>query len=292
MKISELKVYIEHELNDVYTKSELTMVCKQLFIKFLNLSQIDLMVKKDLIVNKLNLEIVKTAVSRLKENEPLDYVIGEIEFLGLKLWVNSSVLIPRPETEDLVNLVFNLWGNKSRPETIVDLGTGSACIALALKNIFTKTDVWAFDISESALKTAQYNSKITGLDINIEKFDMLGVLDLPINKKIDVLVSNPPYVLYEEKSEMHPRVFEYEPEIALFTSLDDDLQYYNVLRDYIIRFLSEGGIFIFEYNSKLTSKMLNLFSDLEDYILDLRIHKDCFGRDRFISGVRTSYFKC
>lgn len=289
MNIIELKKFIEQELNLVYSRTEISMVCKQIFKKFLNLTQLEIMINNEIEVNALNCKIIKSAVARLKSNEPLDYVIGEVDFFGLKLWVNSSVLIPRPETEDIIKLAQKLWGNKALPQTIVDLGTGSACIALALKNTFTNSEVWAFDISESALKTAEYNSKITNLNINLEKFDMLGDLDLPINNKIDILVSNPPYVLYEEKAEMHSRVFEHEPEIALFTSLEDDLQYYNVLIDYILRFLSEEGVFIFEYNSKLTFKMLKLFSCLDDYIYDLQIHKDCFGRDRFISGFRKQY---
>lgn len=290
MKIFELKRIIEQELQFVYSKTEMNVVVKQIFKKFLNLSQLEILTRNDLDVSTFNSEIVLSAVSRLKTNEPLDYVIGEIEFLDLKLWVNSSVLIPRPETEDLINIALGLYENKKQPKYIADVGTGSGCIALSLKKFFSESEVLAFDVSEAALKTAEYNSMQNELSVNFVQFDVLGSEDLPLNKGIDLLVSNPPYVLYNEIEEMHPRVYEFEPEIALFTSLYDDLQYYRVLKDYVLRFLADEGVFIFEFNSKLNKEMINLFSDLEDYIVDLQIHKDCFGKNRFISGRRKVKF--
>lgn len=282
-----LKNHIKEELKAIYTKTEIAFITKQLFLKFLNIQQIDLLSEISRNLETPNIEFVIKAVAKLKNNEPIDYVISEVDFLNLKLWVNQSVLIPRPETEGIAAICKQLWNKKTKPEILVDFGTGSGCIALSLKQIYVDSQVYAIDVSEAALKTAEYNSLVTGLKINILKFDMLSHDNFPIKKEIDILVSNPPYVLHSEKDKMHDRVLKFEPNIALFESESKNLEFYIVLIDYIIKYLKSGGFFVLEFNSSQTQNMLNLFLKFNKHINNIFIHQDCFEKNRFISGFKT-----
>jgi release factor glutamine methyltransferase len=208
--------------------------------------------------------------------------------LNLKLWVNESVLIPRPETEELVMHLSEYFKKaKKTPLQIIDLGTGSGCIALSLKKLYPKAKIIATDISESTLTTARYNSNKNQSHIQFFNHDMLKEENLPIESTFDAIVSNPPYVLKEESEFMSLHVLDHEPHIALFAQQSQPLAYYHQLKDYVIRYLQPGGYFIFEINESLGQETKEIFSYQNEHITEISLLKDAFGKYRFISGIKT-----
>jgi len=225
------------------------------------------------------LEILRSAIDRIRSSEPVQYVTGRSQFHGLELVVNNNVLIPRPETEELVDWVIR--ENKGRKGLrMIDIGTGSGCIALALSNELVDGDILAIDISEDALKVARINadrlgSKITLLCADItckEETSRLGVYDL--------VVSNPPYVRISEKSGMDRNVLEHEPNIALFVKDEDPLLHYRAILDFMQDHMEENGIAYLEINEGLGKEVSKLFTSAGYASVNLRM--DMSGKDRMV----------
>ena len=190
--------------------------------------------------------LLHSILDRLKTFEPIQYIIGETEFFGLPFHVTKDVLIPRPETEELVELILN--ENKKSGLKVLDIGTGSGAIAIALAKHLEKADIEAWDISEEALKIATLNAKSNAVDITFRNVDVLK--NYPTDTKFDIIVSNPPYILEKEKSGMDQNVLDYEPHTALFVPDNNGLLFYDRIADIALDLLEPNGKLYFEINQR------------------------------------------
>jgi release factor glutamine methyltransferase len=219
------------------------------------------------------------AIKRLKENEPLQYILGEAEFCGLRLRVNPSVLIPRPETGELVRLIAT--ENKNSHPRILDIGTGSGCIAITLAKELPQSKVSAWDISEEALIVAKENSIICGTKIDLAQRDILTYAPAEADK-FDIIVSNPPYIKEKEKSLMESNVLDWEPSLALFVPDDNPLLFYRTIAEKAKTMLTPGGQLYFEINREHGTDTCTMLTELG--YTDIHLHKDFAGNDRMVSA--------
>lgn len=217
---------------------------------------------------------------RIKTGEPIQYVLGKGPFYGRDFYVNSFTLIPRNETEELVHLMI-----KENPEPglkVLDIGTGTGCIPVSLALDMNNPEVYAVDISEEALKIAAKNAEALGAKVSFSKCDILN--QSPEVPQLDLLVSNPPYVLLKEKELMHKNVLDFEPELALFVSDNDPLLFYRAIASKGLELLSEKGKLYFEINEQYGKEVVQLLESLG--YTAVRLIKDLNGRDRMVVGIR------
>jgi len=216
---------------------------------------------------------IKRIVSQLKKNKPIQYILEECVFFDLKFKVNSSVLIPRPETEELVK-----WILKDEFKSMIDIGTGSGCIAISIaknKNV----NVHAIDISNTSIKLAKKNAEFHGVSINFLNID---ILTENISNKVDIVVSNPPYVLKKEKKHMNKNVIDYEPEIAIFVDDNNPFIFYKIIAKKAKKILNRNGKIYFEINENYSEEVMKI---LKDYgYVNIKLKKDINDRDRMIKA--------
>ena len=269
--------YIETELEGLYPNTEIKGFSRIIFDAVCGWGFSEQVLKKHETISATDFKKIQEIVDRLKNFEPIQYILGETEFYELKLKVNPSVLIPRPETEELVEWV--LRSNLPDNCNVLDVGTGSGCIALALKNKLRKANISGMDISDDALEIARINAVDNGLEVNFFLGDILNLYYSDL-KKYDVIVSNPPYIREIEKSEMHANVLVYEPGNALFVSDSDPLKFYKAIASFAKRNLNKNGMLFFEINEHLGKEMMNLLNDFG--FCDIKIRKDINGKDRMV----------
>ena len=269
--------YIEKELADLYPTTEIEGFKRIIFETVCGWSFTEQVVKKNELIPEGNFGRIENIISRLKNFEPIQYILGETEFYGLKLKVNPSVLIPRPETEELVDWIVNckLPNNCS----VLDIGTGSGCIALSIKRQLKNALVSGFDISENAIKTARQNAIGTRLEVDFFQFD---ILNSEVLKCVfyDVIVSNPPYVRESEKPQMLDNVLNHEPEIALFVTDDDPLIFYRAIAAFAKKYLNENGLLFFEINENLGIETFEMLTGFGFHNIEIR--KDINGKNRMV----------
>ncbi len=247
--------------------------------KYLSLSKADTVLLAEKEISESVSEQFIAVLDRLKQSEPIQYILGETVFYGLQFAVNRSTLIPRPETEELVawmleDGVVNAYSQIS----VLDIGTGSGCIAIALAKHWENALVRAWDISREALEVAQKNTLINKVRVNFEHVDILTIEH--IDHRFDIIVSNPPYVRALEKSKMRKNVLEYEPPTALFVSDLDPLLFYRKIATLAKKSLTPNGLLYFEINEYLSMALIQLL-EKEGYT-DIVLKKDLFGKDRMI----------
>ena len=223
--------------------------------------------------------VLNTALERLLKEEPIQYIIGKTEFYGLPFNVNKHTLIPRPETEELVEWVLNTT-EKEEKLNIIDIGTGTGCIPISLKKHLPNTNISAIDVSEDALKIAELNAKLNNIDINFIRKDILETEQL--TQMYDVIVSNPPYVRNLEKVEIKNNVLENEPHLALFVDDNNPLIFYDKIADLAKLHLSENGLLFFEINQYLGKETVKMLKDKGFNNIELK--KDFSGNDRMIKA--------
>lgn len=221
-------------------------------------------------------------LQRLQTGEPIQYILGHTEFYGLPFKVNPSVLIPRPETEELVEWILHSVG--SSPGNILDIGTGSGCIAISLKKNLPNAHVSAIDISIKALEIAKQNADLNLVSIKFIEDDILNITPQTSNFKSDIIVSNPPYVTQHDKTQMHTNVTDFEPHTALFVPKDNPLLFYNAIADYALSNLNTNGSLFFEINENLGKETVELLKAKVFNNIELR--KDMSGRDRMVKANR------
>lgn len=226
--------------------------------------------------NELKDEILK----RLLTKEPIQYILGEGDFYGLKFKVSPAVLIPRQETEELIYQIIQ--NNKQQAVSILDIGTGSACIPLTLKKEMPKCQVVGIDVSEAALEIARQNARLLNIEVEFIQKDILTTTTL--NQKWDVIVSNPPYIPYEEMKLMPDNVLEYEPHLALFVENEDSLIFYQKITNFAFENLNKNGQLYFECNEYNATEVLK-FVEKKGFKNVLLI-KDINGKDRIVKGVK------
>ncbi len=266
------------ELGVLYSIEERDQIIATIFEALTGLSKIDLRMKGDLDLSKEILNQFEEITKRLIKNEPVQYILGFSWFAGMKLKVTPDVLIPRQETEELVDWIVK--ENKKQNPLILDLCTGSGCIALGLKKSIINSQVIAIDISEKALLVASENALTNLLEIEFLQSDILKT-DL-IHNDIDIIVSNPPYVKASEVIEMKSNVIDYEPHLALFVSDDDPLIFYKRLAVLAKKSLKKSGKIYLEINEKLSNETAELL-ELQGFH-EIRVKKDLNDRFRMISA--------
>jgi release factor glutamine methyltransferase len=234
---------------------------------------------------KLSNEEIKqltNIVNRLKQHEPIQYILGFAPFMHLRLKVNQSVLIPRPETEELVNLVINHFHSKSSASTVIDIGTGSGCIAIALAKSLSNSTVYAVDISTKALDIAKENALKQRANIHFVQRDFIADKDLFNNLQFDCIVSNPPYIKKSESVQMQKNVLAYEPHEALFVPDEDELIFYKHIVAFANERLKQGGFLAVEINQQLGDETYRLFE--KSGMTHVNLIKDLSGNNRFITA--------
>ncbi len=273
--------YIESELKDFYPPSEISAFVRLIMESVFALSYTDMILQKDRVFHAEEQESARKIVERLKTYEPLQYILGETEFYGLKLKVNRAVLIPRPETEELVN--WMLESDVAENARVLDIGTGSGCIALALKAGAPKAVVQGVDISDEALQTAKANARLNKLEVEFSKADILNWKEYSWTVQ-NVIVSNPPYVRESEKLQMEANVLKYEPEGALFVSDGDALVFYRTIAEMALTYLVPGGYLFFEINENLGQEMIEMLHSMG--FSEIQLRKDINGRNRMMRCCR------
>ena len=270
-------IHIRSELQGLYPDTEIKSFSNLIIEKVSGFSRTEIIVNKNTLFSDEQRHVIENFIEKLKEYVPIQYILGETEFFGLPFHVNESVLIPRPETEELVDWIRNENDRNANPG-ILDIGTGSGCIAISLKHEFTNATVDAFDISEKALETAQSNATLNKLEVNFSKVDILNTPEM--EQKWDIIVSNPPYVTELEKSEISPNVLDYEPHLALFVPDNNPLLFYHCIAIFAQQHLKPKGKLYFEINRQFGKATVDLLTAMGFGNVELR--KDISGNDRMV----------
>lgn len=285
MKLATLRTHFLDELHGLYPSEEIKSFFYLLSEAHLNLSSVETVVFASKEISESVQEKYEDAISRLKHFEPIQYIIGESDFFGLTLKVTSHTLIPRPETEELVQLVLDEVAKRDEKNLqILDIGTGSGCIAIALAKHLPEAKVSAMEVSEEALKTAKENAKLNEVDINFILEDILQMKSLP--DVYDIIVSNPPYVRLSEKELMQSNVLDFEPDLALFVDDQDPLLFYRIIAKLAKSHLTPKGKLFFEINEYLGEEMVMLLKN-EGY-QDVQLVQDVYGKNRMLKGTLES----
>jgi len=289
LNLKELKDNFIHSIFDLYPSEEIQSFFNLLADKYLNLARIEIALHPDKVVSEENKKIFEDAIQRLQQFEPIQYIIGETEFYGLHFLVNKNVLIPRPETEELVGWIIESREerreNKNEEFRVLDIGTGSGCIAISLAHNLPKKKVSAIDISEAAINIAKQNAVINKVSVNFQLMDILKFNKEPWNLvfkdlKFDTISSNPPYVREQEKSQIEPNVIKHEPALALFVEDNDPLLFYRKIAQFSQKYLKPDGTLFFEINEYLSKDLYQMLK--KEGFVDIDIRKDIFGKDRMV----------
>lgn len=281
MKIIELKKKFHKELNNKYQSTEIDSFFYLLSEAYVNQKRVDIALNPNQEINLKKTQSFNTALDLLKKDTPIQYILGTTEFYGLNFHVNESVLIPRPETEELVNWVLKIVQEKKLNQkalSILDIGTGSGCIPISLAKNILNAKIWALDLSKNALKTAQSNAVLNKVDITFIEQDILKTSDLKL--QFDIIVSNPPYVTHLEKKLMQNNVISHEPHLALFVEDNEPLIFYNKIADIALKNLNPHGYLFFEINQAFGKETIQLLK--EKNFKNIELKKDIFGVDRMI----------
>jgi release factor glutamine methyltransferase len=274
MTLQDFKLKMISELSSIYEMDELNSIFNLLAEDYLKIPRSKILLADEIDLNEPNQILFLSALERLKTHEPIQYVLGKTTFMDLEFKVNSSVLIPRPETEELVRLMLkeDLDGKE-----ILDIGTGSGCIAISLAKNLPNAKVSALDISKDALEIAKENAKSNNVDIEFINAD---IFEYKSEKKYDIIVSNPPYVLESEKMLMKQNVLNYEPEIALFVDDINALKYYESVIKFSLNNLNPQGQIFFETNENYKDELNKLAQNYEYNIIEFKL--DINDKNRFL----------
>ncbi len=273
--------YIRNELSDLYSPQETGHITRLIFHALRGYTLTDLVLRSGEKLTSGETARVKKIVSRLRKHEPIQYILGHTMFYGLTLKVTPSVLIPRPETEELVDWIIREWPES--PSGFLDIGTGSGCIALALQKAFPSARGEGCDIAENALAVAMENGRSNHLGVTFFKADILNKEEYPQWNSYDLIVSNPPYVTQSEKSAMLSRVTDHEPGTALFVPDEDPLLFYRHIAAFAIHHLHKKGNLFFEINQQFGTEIVTLLRDLGFASVELR--DDLQGNPRMIKAI-------
>lgn len=277
MTIHQLKTQFVSSVSKIYTASETALLFKIFCEKILNLSRIQIR-NGELEIEEDDISEFHAKLRELQAGKPYQHIFGETDFFGRTFFVNENVLIPRPETEELLELAIKTIQNsklKIQNLKILDIGTGSGVIPIILKTHFPEAEVWAMDISAKALETARKNAVKHQTEIHFVQADYLNT---EIEEKFDVLISNPPYIGQNEHAEISHGVKDFEPDLALFSPTEDSLIFYRKIAADARHCLNENGLVFLEINQKYGKETLALFRDFPES----RLIKDISGNERFV----------
>ncbi len=276
-KIENLKKLYFENLNLKYSLREIENIFLELILFKKQWEKVEYLLHKNQLLNDEEITFMQLALQKLKKNIPVQHIIGHVIFNELTIKVNTHVLIPRVETEELVHLIYNTNLNNS-PSTIIDIGTGSGCIILALKKIYSKAKCIGLDISKEAVNMAIANAKINSLEIDFINAD---IHNYSVNEKsLDIIVSNPPYIPLSNQINMHENVLKNDPHLALFVEDSNPLKFYKIIAEFGNHSLKEKGQIYFEIHEDFANDVVNLL--VEKGYKNCDLYKDFQGKNRFV----------
>lgn len=283
MLLKEIKNIYHLELDSLFPKEEVDSFFYMVIDHYLGLEKFVLVMEPNLVVPKAKEEPLFNALSQLKEERPIQHILGKAHFCDLDFYVDENVLIPRPETEELVYWILDHVQKLGRGNEIkiLDIGTGSGCIAISLAKNLPNAKVVAIDISQKAIGMAIQNAKENNVIVEFIESDILAKLDF--KEKFDVIVSNPPYVRELEKVEMKNNVLDYEPGSALFVSDENPLIFYKKIVQFAVDHIKASGVLFFEINQFLGNETKQLLEN--ENFSEIELRKDMFGNDRMLRGM-------
>lgn len=275
-----VKSYFLERLNSIFSEREITFFYKECLKKRLKISDSDLILQKDIRVSESDLLFFRSIVKRLQNHEPFQYILGETFFYDLIIRCDERALIPRPETEELVEWIIQTT-DKAMPYQIVDYCTGTGCVALALKSQLVQSTVLATDISSDALALAKKNAMLLNLSVNfLEENALLNDSDNFEINSLDVIVSNPPYIPMKDKSQMEKNVLDFEPHMALFVSDDNPLIFYKAIAEKANKLLKPSGYLFFEMHEDFAIQTKDLVESMG--FDEVEIKQDLQGKNRML----------
>lgn len=281
--VKDLSAAFRSELANLYDVKEIDSLCMIAIAEITGTSSAKIKAFPELELPQEHLNAINNILTELKTGKPIQYILGHEEFYGLTFKVNPSVLIPRPETEELVDWVISSIGNvQSSGGSILDIGTGSGCIAISLKKNLPQFDVSAIDISTGALDTAMENAQLNDVNVNFIQADILNFQFEIEHPKFEIIISNPPYVTLDDKKKMHQNVTNFEPHTALFVPENDPLVFYKAISYFASKNLEPGGLLFFEINESYGKETIELLKHKSFKTIELK--KDMSGRDRMIKA--------
>ncbi|QJD98121.1 peptide chain release factor N(5)-glutamine methyltransferase [Mucilaginibacter robiniae] len=275
----------QNSLKSVYDVREIEAITNLSIGSIIRLPKAQLKAFPDRELNDEQIDQLNSILNALQTGEPLQYILGHTEFYGLSFNVNPSVLIPRPETEELVHWILEtVINNKAIKQNILDIGTGSGCIAVTLKHKLKNSVVAALDISPAALQTAKQNADLNQVEINFQETNILNWKPTEITQELyTLIVSNPPYVTETDKQQMHRNVTDFEPHTALFVLETNPLLFYNAIADFASQHLTKGGYLFFEINESYGQQTVNMLT--HKLFINIELRKDMLGKDRMIKAI-------
>jgi len=290
MLLKQYKTYFFDSLKNIQDEQEIESFFFILTEYLHNLKRVDVALNSNFELSDEEVQKWNAILVDLQQEKPIQYITGEAWFYGLKFEVNENTLIPRPETEELVEWIIESQKSKvqSQKLEILDIGTGSGCIPISLKANLPQANVSAIDVSEKALEMAKRNAELNNVEVNFIQANILEVEDLSqlqtpnfqLPTSIDIIVSNPPYVRNLEKEEIKKNVLDYEPHLALFVEDTDALLFYRKIAQLALKNLSPNGLLFFEINQYLGKETVELLENIGFKNIELR--KDMYGNDRMI----------
>lgn len=278
-RVRDILALSHEELDGMYGAGEVRTFCEMLFEDFLGWDKVRLMTSMEQTVDQSDLLRFHWALEDLKKFRPIQHIIGYTDFCGCRIKVTPDVLIPRPETEEMVEWIVK--NEELRIKNVLDLCTGSGCIAIALKKAFPTVKVTAVDVSENALVIAKENAKANCADIDFLQTDILDLHSLPRTSLFTLIVSNPPYVTESERVQMRRNVLDYDPALALFVPDDDPLRFYKAIAAIAQEHLAKDGLLVMEINEHLAEETCEL---LRAYGFAPTLHNDFWGKPRWVSA--------
>jgi release factor glutamine methyltransferase len=285
MTVRTLKIQFAETLSELYPSEEIQCFFSILSEKHLGMSRLEITLNSEMLLSEAVSEKYIEALKRLQTHEPIQYIIGETEFYGLRFKVDRHTLIPRPETEELVDWIFTESKTQQpMPCKILDIGTGTGCIAISLAKNMLGSRVAAIDFSKDALDVAEHNASLNNVDIDFIRMDILKALELPT--QYDVIVSNPPYVRNLEKEKMQRNVLNFEPDSALFVSDESPLVFYKKIAGLANNHLAPHGLLYFEINEYFSEDMVIMLKEFN--FKDITVKTDFFGKERMIKCTKNA----
>jgi len=284
MILKTLKRNFSDALSEFYPESEINSFFGILAEQFLNMTRAEVALNMYAVISSKKNDKFEAALSRLKTSEPIQYILGETEFYNFNLKVNSSVLIPRPETEELVDWIIKDVKKLNQDLNILDVGTGSGCIAIALANNLPLAKVYGIDVSEEAIELANENAQLNDVFVDFDKKNILNLEPQKFDIQFNIIVSNPPYVRALEKEDMLDNVLNFEPHLALFVDNEDPLLFYRHIAKIAINNLAHDGFLYFEINEYLSKDVMQLLKDYDFKSIELK--RDLSGKDRMIKAIK------
>ena len=279
-RVRDILALYHEELDGMYGSGEVSAFGEMLFEAFLGWARVRLLTSREQTIDQSDLLRFHWALEDLKQSRPIQHIIGYTDFCGCRIAVSPDVLIPRPETEEMVQWIISTFHIHHSSFNILDLCTGSGCIAIALKKAFPEADVTAMDISPKALEIARQNAQNNGAEVHFVEGDVLDGVN-GFNGSYGLIVSNPPYVMEKEREQMQPNVLDYDPALALFVPDDDPLRFYKAIAAIAKEHLSTDGLLVVEINEALADETAALFRAC-GFIPT--IHDDFRGKHRWIAA--------